>query len=246
MAHVESNRCPKIKMEHFQANRARKMLLRDYLADPEVFEQSAKYQPMLPSNIPLVEPSLMDEDASSALQAVTLAPVPSPTGDLASHYDEKEREPATDMPKRSTAESGTQRRGPFGLPLPDLSKMTTPRTPETPAQDVASHKGGASMAESDLDPMDPLSKRFAPRKYLHPVTGKYMCPRPLCGYVSPILSFWSRCSQVSRSTFKSLQGFKEHLLSPSAHSENRVMYAFHFLLSTPDSPIRNKRLMCTI
>lgn len=179
MAHVEKNLCPKIKIEHFQANRARKMMLKQYLADPEAFELSARYDSMF-AKVPLVEPSLIDEEVSNAVEALSLAPVASLTQGPDADQDEQEGGSDAETSKSWTRERDAPRSGPFGLPLPDLNKVAPPQNPDSSAPAVSFNRG--AIAEPNVDPLDPRSRRFAPQMYKHPLTGKYMCPRAFCGY----------------------------------------------------------------
>ena len=185
MAHIESNQCPKIRMEHFQANRARKMLIRDYLADPEAFEFGIRHGATTSGVRVRVEPSLLDDDASNVFDNPSLAPEPCPMQDNASIVEKVDGSSATAAATAEAIEPAKRKAGPssglFGLPLPDLAKLTIlPPKPGPQATNAPPNKADGAASEVS-ETLDPLSRKFAPSKYLHPVTEKYTCPRISCG-----------------------------------------------------------------
>ena len=185
MEHVESNQCPKIRVEHFQAHRARKMLVRDYLADPEAFEFGARHNPTFAGVNALFEPSLLDDDVSTVFQAPSMAPEACSIQDSASVVQKADESSTTATAKAiEPAKRGAGRSTRlFGLALPDLAKLTSlPPQPEPQATD-ASPNNADGEAPEDPETFNPLSRKFAPLKYLHPITEKYTCPRLPCRWV---------------------------------------------------------------
>ncbi|KAI9834293.1 MAG: hypothetical protein M1826_004219 [Phylliscum demangeonii] len=63
----------------------------------------------------------------------------------------------------------------------------------------------SEIKQEIVEAWDPRSKAFRPHAFLHPVTGKYICPHPYC-----------------RTAIKSVQGFRQHLLS-AAHLPERII-----------------------
>ena len=192
MAHIEQNICPKITLEDFQEQRATKHIVKSFLADPENF----KFPPGFDAEALIrrlggrgrpAESSLIDYDIRGPIGSQIL----DPTNKSANVDLLNDRLLPEDEIIAGVKDMGLNKVN------DDVTKdepVTTPESPKSPTTVVASPvKEVTSPAEEDkpkteegqryienTNPWDPNSKLFKPANFVHPVTGKYVCPHPHC------------------------------------------------------------------
>lgn len=210
MSHIEQNTCPKITVEHFQEQRAQKNIVKAFLADPENFQfppgvDSEAIMRSFGGKMGLAEPSLIDYDIHSALGGRVLGPAAKsanvdllndrllPEEDLVGglkdmDLDKSNKEEIKDEPVTTTRE--TSKSPPKSAAASVGPKQTTSPDEETKSKTEEEEEGQRYI--ENTNPWDPNSKCFRPSSFLHPVTGKYVCPHPGCRYVIILISWKER------------------------------------------------------
>ena len=194
MAHIEHNECHTITTAKFHTYRAQKEIVRAFLADPEGFEAKrrsesgsiAGYISNQPSelgskqeNVPLVEPSLLDDPISESGGGVPIAPVRSKDAYPKLNSVAYREGPGEDLLTGATSPGMNEPGVVWGTNSSVLLFPNVVRTPVSPTISVTEAVKPEEEAEKG-NPWDPTSKSFRPNDFLHPITRKFCCPHPQC------------------------------------------------------------------
>lgn len=197
MAHIEQNACPKITLEKFQSRRAQKEMVKAFLADPEGFSlpnspltkvlDPREEKPREEVKSDIGAKSLLDDDIPGPVVGPILAPEasPKPTSDwpkleLAAYKDGPLDDLLTGWESDIKEPSTTWGQQSSTLLFPHALKSPLPAQDVTGGAAKTEKRVAAEAEEEITDPWHPKSKCFRPEQYIHPVTGKFMCPYPTC------------------------------------------------------------------
>ena len=177
MAHIERGQCPRISVRQFQALRARKVLIKDFLADPERFRLPDMYEPMVVRGRVHLLDSLVDEDAEN--MRVFDIPVLTPASRLDSAPQQRKEEQVDRLIPDAAMPVIEDREEPKTTVARAATTMDTTTTrPNEPT---------ALPAKRQIRPVypypaqwDPRSSSFDPQRFKHPITARFVCPFPFC------------------------------------------------------------------
>lgn len=193
MAHIEANTCPKITLEHFQDQRAHKEILKSFLTDPEKFQ----FPPGVDGETivrnfggwkRLKDGSLLDYDMNAPLGGRVLDPTKSSNVDLLNDRLLPEDDVVVGLKdmglgKRYDATNDERSTTPEVPKSPKPALKFGAKKATTPAKEGKPKPDEKQRYIENTNPWDPNSKCFKPANFLHPVTGKYVCPHQNCRYV---------------------------------------------------------------
>ena len=173
MAHIERGQCPRISVRQFQALRARKILIRDFLADPEKFRLPDMYEPMVAGGHVHLLDSLVDEGGEDV--GVFDIPVLNPSEpNLAPRPEQREDEEEMLIPDAAIPEQATT-----AAVAPAATGLELQLLVPVPAAHAPPAKKKSLPAQCD-----PKSSSFDLQKFKNPITLKFVCPLPFCRSVS--------------------------------------------------------------